>query len=395
MNNSLVYYPAVVSSNMSLVDVSYWQEVLDLYDAKKLKESSIALIKYANPKMFDTYGNAYKNYFEFPHGSIILKVNITDEKFSVEAPFLEVPSEKYIPLLRQIAQINFYPLNLSNINLIDNQLVFQYECPTETIEPYKLWDVFYEICIYADSYDDEFIKQFNAKRIYEPKIKYYSNEQIKELYSNLIKMIDEAKAFCNYFYSKRWDYFCWDIVAITLFKIDHHIAPQGNFRSELEKQVDYVMKSKDPHQQRVSSALEFFEKIKNTPADKIMQDIYSVENFISPKRRATHETLINTMKGTYDRAMDEYNKGDYIACTLSVEYIYYYILYYYTFEDKYFNEIHTAFKISSGKPWKEAASVLFSSFQKFISNNIQENTFVNEEKETKKNGGFFSKLFGK
>lgn len=394
MNNTLSYFPSITHSNKSPVDVAYWQTVLDLYDRKQLKESTIGLLRYANPVMFEKYGSADKTRFEFPHGSVILKVNITDKIFSVDAPFLQIPEQNAVPLLRQVAELNFYPLKLSSIKLNGNQLWFHYECPIETCEPYKIWDVLYEICIDADTYDDEFIEQFNAKRIYEPKIKKMSDDQVEQAYTHLIQMINEAIDYTNFFYFKRWDYFCWDIAAITLFKIDQHIAPQGNLRNELERQIDYIMKSKDPHQQRTSSALSFFEKIKNTPAHKIKQDIYSVETFISPRRRATHETLVNAMKGTYERATDEYNKKDDIACTLSVMYIYYYILFYYNFEDKYFNEIHNALKQASGKSWTDAALILYPSLQRIMLNNVAENTNLSNN-EGKKSGGFFSKLFGK
>ncbi len=396
MNNSLNYYSSLLQNNKTLVDVEYWQTVQSLYTNKKPKESTIALLRYTNPIMFEKYGNTEKTYFEIPHGSIFLKIKITDEVFSVEAPFLELPKENVVPLLRHVAEINFYPLNLPNITLKENQLVFEYMCPIETAEPYKIWDVLYEICTDGDTYDDKFIRQFKAKRIYEPKIQRFSEDELQEKYEILIKIIDEAINYINYFYSKRWDYFCWDIVAISLFKIDHHIVPQGNLRIILEEEINYQMKTKDPHQKRVSSALAFFEKIKNTPVNEIKDDIYMIETFISPRRRATYDTLVNAMKETYTRATSEYTKKDDIACTISVLYIYFYTLYYYNFEDKYLNEIINALKQSSGKPWTEAATILYLSLQRIMLNTVPEvSTSQNNTKQENKKGNFFSKLFGK
>ncbi len=389
MNTSPNYYLNTTQSNKSPVDVAYWQNVLNFYENKNYKESTISLLRYANPDMFEKYGNADKTYFEIPHGSVNLKIRITNDLFSVEAECLKLPESNTIPLLRQAAQINFSPLNLTNLLLKDDALYFQYECPIETCDPYKIWDVLYEICIYADSYDDEFIGKFKSKRIHEPKIKKYTEAESNDLYNNLMAMIEEAKQYTNYFYSKRWDYFCWDIAAITLLKIDHHIAPQGTLRADLEKEINYQMSSKDSHQQRIRYALEFFEKIRNMTADKIKDNFYKIETFISPRRRATHETLVNTMKGTYERATDEYNKKDDLACTLSVQYIFYYILYYYNFEDKYFNEMHTALRQSSGKSWAEAANILYPALQRIMLNLVSETPPKEEKKK-----GFFSKWFG-
>lgn len=390
MNYSLKYYPSIIKSNQSQVDIDYWTTVMDNYDAKKYKEAAIGVIRYANPKLYVQYGNANKTEFEIPHGSVTVHIKVTDTTFKVSAPFLLIPTENPIPLYRQIAQLNFSPLNLVNINLNGESLSFEYECPIETCEPYKVWDILYDICIYADSYDDEFIDQFKARRIKEPTVKKHSPEKLTELHTNVMKMVDEALQYITYFDEKRWDYFSWDIVAITLCKIDNYCAPQGYLRTELEKEISYQMKTKDQTGQRLSYAKEFFKKLQTWDVNKFKEDLYEIETFVSPKRRANDEAVKNTIKGTYDRVRTEFDKRDYIACALSVQYIFYYLMYYYAIEDKYSNEIYGALQKADGKSWEEAAKPLFKAIDNIMNDKFSPMT-AGSSGEGK---GFFSKLFG-
>ena len=110
-------------------------------------------------------GNAGFSSFDIPHGSITLQLNITDDEFKVHAPFLNISGSKRIPLLRKVTELNFSPLNLSSIFLDGDQLAFRYSSPISLCEPYRTYDALREICIYADSYDDEFINKFNASWI--------------------------------------------------------------------------------------------------------------------------------------------------------------------------------------------------------------------------------------
>ncbi|MCX2678749.1 hypothetical protein OOZ15_02240 [Galbibacter sp. EGI 63066] len=387
MNTSPKYFPSILKSNSSQVDFTYWDRVMDFYDAKQYKETAIGVIRYANPTLFEKFGNADKTEFNIPHGSVVINIRVTDETFKVSAPFLIIPRENPIPLYRQVAQLNFSPLNLTNILLKGEQLSFEYECPIETCEPYKIWDVLYDICIYADNYDDKFIEQFNAERINEPIVKNHPPEKLTELYDNVMTIVDEALQYISHFEQKRWEYFTWDIIAITLFKIDNYCFPQGFLRTELEKEISYQMTSQDPIPQRINYAKEFLKKLQDWDAEKFKNDLYDIENFVSPKRSANDEAVKGIIKNIYERAKKEFDKKDYLACSLSVQYIFYYLLYYNTVEDKYSNVIYNALKKVGGKPWEESGKILFKAIDNIMTGNLSAVSFKSGKK------GFFARLF--
>lgn len=387
MNSSPKYFPSIIKSNESQVDFTYWDKVMEFYEAKKFKETAVGVIRYANPKLYETYGNEEKTEFNIPHGSILINITVTDETFKISAPFLNVPTENPIPLYRQIAQLNFSPLNLVNIVLKEKQLSFEYECPIETCEPYKIWDILYDICIYADSYDDKFIEQFKATRISKPIIKAYSDEKQTELYNNVMKIVEETNKYIEHFENKRWEYFVWDILVTTLFKIDNYCSPQGYLRSELEKEISCQMTSQDPIPQRINYGKEFLKKISTWDEEKFKNDLYEIENFVSPRRSANSDTIKEIFKNIYERAQKEIGKKDYIACTLSVQYIFYYLFYYNTIEDKYSTEIYNALKKVGEKSWQESSKILFKAIDNIMTGRL---TPVLSDTEKK---GFFSRLF--
>ena len=94
--------------------------------------------------------------FIFPHGSIIVNIKLDEEKLSITAPFVALPEKGRIPLLRQVAGLNFNAMDLATIYLRDNRLSFEYSCPIQLINPYKIYYILQEICCTGDKYDDEF-----------------------------------------------------------------------------------------------------------------------------------------------------------------------------------------------------------------------------------------------
>ena len=94
------------------------------------------------------------------HGSIIVNIKLDEEKLSITAPFVALPEKGRIPLLRQVAGLNFNAMDLATIYLRDNRLSFEYSCPIQLINPYKIYYILQEICCTGDKYDDEFETKF-------------------------------------------------------------------------------------------------------------------------------------------------------------------------------------------------------------------------------------------
>ena len=112
MNINLTFNKTLVGSLKSKINVDVWQLAKDAYEQKDYSKTVRACINYINPEIEQKYANAEKTEYKIPHGSIIVYISISDTTFSVSAPFLNIEGAQIIPILRQVAQLNFNPLVL-------------------------------------------------------------------------------------------------------------------------------------------------------------------------------------------------------------------------------------------------------------------------------------------
>ena len=165
MKQTLTFNVSTISSTASKINVDAWDKSLDAFDKNHYHKAFKEFLNYLNPEFCKKYGNSDETEFNIPHGSIVVNIKLENDMLKVTAPFLSLPEKNVTPLLRQISGLNFNNLNLAQIVLKDNKLYFEYSCPIELANPWKIYYIFDEICITGDKYDDEFVTKFGAERI--------------------------------------------------------------------------------------------------------------------------------------------------------------------------------------------------------------------------------------
>ena len=394
MTNNLSFHTTIVGSLRSNVDADIWEKVQLNFQNNEFAETVRNCINYINPNIEKTFANANKTEYNIPHGSIIVNLKITENELIISAPFLDIANAKQVPVLRQVAQLNFSPLILSHIDLEGDKLYFRFSCTLDACEPYKLYDVLREICINADNYDDEFIAKFNATRIQEPKIIPYTSAEKEIAWNTIQQYISEAFDVYAQLENKRLNTYLWDVLMITLLKIDYFCAPQGVLRNEIEKAI-VNLNSKDEFYQKLSGGKEFLKKLQNYDREKFENDLYKIETFVAYKFRNTLDSVRNNFKKAYETAENEMKAKDYIGATFTIEYAIFNFLYNNNLDDNIAKELTTALERSSAKPIQEAAQILFDAMKKVMTDDsiaVAKVVPPSIQKEEKK--GFFSKLFG-
>jgi hypothetical protein len=208
--------------NISSFDLS-----LEAFDKKEYLQSFYYLLDYINPAFKEKYGNAEATEFYIPHGSIIVSIKIEDNQLKIAVPFLSLPEKGKIPMLRQVAVLNFSYLNIIQIKLKEgNKLFFEYACPVDLAEPYKIYDVLEDICYTGDRFDDEFMTKFGAQRIYEPKVTLYDDVLVENVYQTIQASCAECLEAINYFEGTRKYGYAWNIISCAIFKTLYYAHPQ-------------------------------------------------------------------------------------------------------------------------------------------------------------------------
>ncbi len=394
MNNNLSFHPTLLPLFPSKDNDKLWEDVLKKYDEKQYAESVRALIVYIDKALEDKYANADKTEYLIPHGSVTVGLKISEDTLFITAPFLDISTAKQVPLLRQVAQINFSPLTLSRIDLADNQLTFNFSCPLELCEPYKIYDVLREVCINADNYDDEFITKFSATHIQTPKTESLTEEQKNLAYDRIQAYATEALSGYEQLENKRLTAFLWDVLITTLLKIDYYCVPQGNLRNELEKTISFL-NSKEDFYQRMSTAKDFLKKLQTTDKEKLKKDLYKIEIFVPYKYNANLDAVRNNLKYAYETAEKEMKAGDNIGATFSMSYGILNLFYSYNLDTSVAALLTKAMTDASEKPMQESAKILYDAIHTIMTkDNFTVPVSKVADEAQKENKGFFKKIFG-
>ncbi len=361
MNTAPVFDNSFLPPMTSVLNSDHWGTVMNLYDEKKYKESIHGVLEYIQKGLSEKSVDADKNEYVFPHGSIVVSLKIKDDRLFIEAPFLKIPAKYLIPLMRQVAELNFGTLVLAQIVLEGNDIYFRYDAPLELCEPYKIYRVIEEICIQADANDDTFIEKFGAQRFAEMQIEHFTAEENDLAWAKFQEYLQNALDYYNYFQSKRWDAYGWDAFFLSFTRIDYFMRPQGVLKSEVEKAVKDLNSSASPNE-RVNKAYRAAEKLLKMEKEKFIESIYRSKQFISEKPTLDVAGIHNYLNKYHNTGKNEMNKRDYIGASLTMLTGMYGLLYYYVIPETSYNMIIQGLEKAGSKSWGDAASSLWATF---------------------------------
>lgn len=314
MFHAPVFFKPIHQQSYNNTQPQKWEEVIQSWKDKNYKESLY--------KIFDYLGISYHQqttHFKIPHGSIQIDIQLKNDGLIIQAPFLSIESSLKLPLFRQILQINQDPLQLTQIQLKDDLLVFYFECPYPLCEPNKIFEVLKEICIHADLYDDTFIRKYRAKRISEPKIyplSFETQEKCIEVFRDLIIQTEDAIQFLI---KERQNLFLWDNFVNLFLKIDLILSPNGHIKSDIEKWI-VEMHSQQDLSEKINIGNKAIQSLKKLSDDQIREDLYRIHTFVPLKELISREVFKNQFIQIQSQIQKEFQKGEYLAAYFTIQY---------------------------------------------------------------------------
>ena len=361
---------------------------MDAFDAKDFRKALIETINYMNPELLVGKETSASFSLVKGQGSAEIHVDVNDKTFSVKAPFLRVTdTTNKVALFRKIAEVNFNPLTLSQIHLQEDTLWFEYEMPIELCQPYKVYDVLREICVYADDYDDEFVEKYKADFYKEAHVQPMAGEEVEKVWGQINDILNDYKSYSAFFKEKRWDAFQWDITVISLLKIVNMPYVHGTLRTKLQEYVHNMFNSQIDFQHRIDKGTNFMQKLCAKSKEDFMKDIYHADAFISLKWRSSVQILQDDTKNL-ERTVTKYvNDGDNFSLCYFLQYNFLHMLYNFNVEELHKNSIYDVLEEVSGLEPQKAAPKLLDTYYSFLNGS----TKVISKSSGK---GLFAKLFG-
>ncbi|MFS4494676.1 hypothetical protein [Maribacter sp. 2308TA10-17] len=366
--------------------VSHWDKAMDAYDAKNYRTSLIETINYINPELLNGKDTNGEINLVRSQGSAEIQVHISETTFSVKAPFLRATdATNKVALYRKIAEVNFNPLTLAQIHLKEDTLWFEYETPISLCQPYKVYDVLREICVYADDYDDEFVEKYKADFYKESNTQPLAGEEVEQVWQQIDTILTEYKGHSALFKEKRWNAFQWDIMVIAILKIVNMPYVHGTLRTKLQEYVHNLFNGQIDFQHRIDKGTNFMSQLCEKSKEDFMKDIYHADAFISLKWRSSVQILQDDAKKLEATVNRYVNDGDNFSLCYFLQYNFLYILYNFNVEEVHKNAIYDVLEKVSGLEPQVAAPKLLETYRSFLNGST---TAAGGKK------GLFAKLFG-
>lgn len=374
MKQTLTFTPPVLPPTASRLDPDAFDRSLEAFNGKLYRESFLALLDFIGEGLRTRYGNAAGTEFEIPHGSIVVRIRLDDERLRIEAPFLELPERGRIPLLRQAAVLNICGLDLTRLVLRGERLHFEYECPLSLVHPAKIYYVLREICHTGDRYDDEFVTKFHARRICTPRIRTYDAATVRRVCDAIRSACDEGLREAEAFESERNYGYAWNIVATTLLRICYLARPQGQLLNLLDRAIHELDREEVPLPEVVSRGREFIRKLRSMEEAELAEGLYLTETFIPEKRRATLKSIQDAFGESAARSAEALERKDYAVCCLATVYKFYEMYYNNDVPTEVDAVVSQALAQSASRPLEEAAPLLDEAMQRIMDGDLEDET---------------------
>ncbi|MDR1680917.1 MAG: YbjN domain-containing protein [Prevotellaceae bacterium] len=370
MNKTLTFNLSTIASTASKFDDDAFDRSIEEFEEKKYRQSFCSLLDYLDGGLRTKYGNAGGNEFTIPHGSIIVHLQIEGEELKITAPFLSLPEKGRVPLLRQVAGLNFNILDLAAVVLRGNHLAFEYRCPLALVEPYKMYYILREICSSGDRYDDEFVTKFGAVRVYEPRVTPYDAPLVDTIYDVIQLSCREALDAVKEFESARKYGYAWNILNTTLMKVLYYAHPQGQLLNDLNKAVWNMDREDIPLPEIVTQGRQAVERLRQMPKEALAEELYFVETFVPDKRRSSLKNIQENFEDAFENLGKAFENDDWLYCCMVITFQFYKLYFYNNVQDDVNAIIVDALKQSSAKPLDEAAPVLYKAMEKIMKGDL-------------------------
>jgi len=334
-----------------------WQTVLDSFRDRNYRDTIINFLHYLDPGVVSRCGNTELTEFSIPHGSTIMNISI-DSTVRINAPFLSIPEKRVNALLRQITEINFSVLFLSRIVLEDGKLFFKAEFPLELCEPYRLYDIFWEICMNADHYDDVFIEKFQAQRICAPRVEKYSEVELQGFHAGFLRHVNEGLEYLRYFRDNRWYDMGVESGLISLMKINYIFSPKGHLSYEIGNAIG-ASYGKNPAAERLDCQCTFFEKLCTIALGKFAESIYKTESLIAVRKHAFLPGIKTELENYWTNAEKDISSSAFMSAAIFLLYDIYSVYNRFRIPRTLEEMLNTGLRAASGRDWQTAAQELY------------------------------------
>lgn len=363
MDRAPTYCKPVDTGTLRSYDINIWNTALHHYQNGQFKESFVELLKYFDPSLVQNSTIADNIPIEIPHGSVVLSIHLDGDRYVIRAPFVKLPEGgASIAIMRKICELNFHPMVLSQINLNENDLCFEYADKLAYAHPLKIVDVLRETCMAADYYDDLFIKQYQTTPIREAKVDPLPPQVVEYAYTLFKHFMSDRRQRLLSCERRHWLQSQNDIIFGTFCRLSTLLKPQGYLRSRIE-QGSSIFFSRQPETVIFKETAPIFQSLVDLSEEEFRQSLYQANFIIPEKNWIDDQALVDQLESPHwilNHISALRRNGDYERATYAQLLQFYYVQSRHILSAHVNELIETTLKSASNLGWADASNALWN-----------------------------------
>jgi hypothetical protein len=357
-----------INSQQLRKDLTYaklnWANAEDQYKQGAYFDSLCTTIGYIDEAIGQQFKTDAAKGVKILHGSVQLHIALNDGKFQVVAPFINISNALKIVVLRKICELNFFGLNLARIECREDILAFKYECLLEACEPWKIYEVLREICWIADKHDDNFVVLQKAAWITEPEVTPFSDQRKEQSWNGLRLYLQEAREWISYWQGRGNQLMVWDVIYVTLMKIEQLCSPQGIIKNVLESNIEKLFDKRDLNDV-LQDGLAYLDSLEKITQSAFYTQLYDVATFVPVKVSAGALNVQNSLKTFLDNSYDYIKRSEMTTAYLCLQKGIFRLFYNYRLNELQWNHLQVILSGLNNLSIADAANALYRDLNAF------------------------------
>ena len=362
MTQSFSFNTSVITSTASKYNAEVFDSSIEAYKNGDYLRSLHALLDATDPSIREKYGNPAGNEFRIPHGPIYITIKADQEKISITAPFVTLPEEHSIAMMREVAVINFNDLDLSRLHLKENGLYFEYSSPLSFSHPRKLYHVLNEICRIGSKYDYEFRHTFGAQRLSEPFFTSYEEKTVDYVGEVIRQSCEECLEVLSYFEPSRRFGDMRNAIKATFLRLIYVIQPQDRLLHTLQKAVR-DMDRDIPLAIVIANGKQTIRELQEQKREELVESLYFTETFIPAKKRSNLQNIRENYEKCYKWAAADMSSGEYRSVCFRILCKFYETYHQNQMQENLDHLLTESLRQASALSWAEAAFILYETLK--------------------------------
>jgi hypothetical protein len=298
----------------------------------------------------------------FVQGSSKISVAIEGDDVAVTTPLVRLPSGgSAIAALRFVLTKLAANGQLHQPRLRGDDIFLEYRDKLVRMHPAKMLEVLRRMPVSADYYDDWLIGEFKAQPLDRVELEPVSADELArstQIWHTHWTEVEELFKECQ---RKRSLFFLNELTAYALHRVRFALPLNGFLAAKLTESANTFNDTNEQPDKREASLVKCIRDMKLVTDDALAKELGHGTYAISPLADGTGKVISGYFRGgNYIDTIDQYRKSDRaIDAALALVCTYTFLLARYSWSEVIDAAIEDGLGKASGKPWREAADVLF------------------------------------